>query len=36
MVILTPYQSLIPNFGSYLSYQLGRVVLDAFTVMKKI
>lgn len=32
LVFLTPYQSLLPNFGSYLSYQLGPVVLDAFTV----
>lgn len=32
LVFLTPYQSLIPNFGSYLSYQLGPVVLDAFTM----
>lgn len=31
LVFLTPYQSLKPNFGSYLSYQLGPVVLDAFT-----
>lgn len=30
LVFLTPYQSLKPNFGSYLSYQLGPVVLDAF------
>ncbi len=32
LVFVTPYQSLIPNFGSYLSYQLGPVVLDAFTM----
>ena len=32
LVFLTPYQSLVPNFGSYLSYQLGPVVLDAFAV----
>lgn len=31
LVFLTPYQSLKPNFGSYLSYQFGPVVLDAFT-----
>lgn len=31
-IFLTPYQSLKPNFGSYLSYQLGSVVLDAFTM----
>lgn len=31
-VFLTPYQSLVPNFGSYLSYQIGPVVLDAFTM----
>ena len=30
-VFLTPYRSLMPNFGSYLSYQFGPVVLDAFT-----
>lgn len=32
LVFLTPYQSLVPNFGSYLSYQFGPVVLDAFAV----
>ena len=32
LVFLTPYQSLKPNFGSYLSYQFGPVVLDAFTM----
>lgn len=32
LVFLTPYQSSIPNFGSYLSYQFGPVVLDAFTM----
>ena len=32
LVFLTPYKSLVPNFGSYLSYQLGPVVLDAFAV----
>lgn len=32
LVFLTPYKSLVPNFGSYLSYQFGPVVLDAFAV----
>lgn len=32
LVFLTPYQSSIPNFGSYLSYQFGPVVLDAYTM----
>lgn len=32
LVFLTPYQSLKPNFGSYLSYQPGPVVLDAFAM----
>lgn len=32
LVFLTPYQSLKPYFGSYLSYQFGPVVLDAFTM----
>ncbi len=32
LVFLTPYQSLVPRFGSYLSYQFGSVVLDAFAV----
>ena len=31
LVFLTPYQSLKPNFGSYISYQFGPAVLDAFT-----
>ena len=30
LIFLTPYQSLIPKFGSYISYQAGPVVLDAF------
>lgn len=29
-VLLTPYQSLVPRFNSYLSYQFGSVILDAF------
>lgn len=32
LVFLTPYKSLVSNFGSYLSYQFGPVVLDAFAV----
>lgn len=32
LVLLTPYQSLVPRFSSYISYQLGSVVLDAFTM----
>ena len=32
LVFLTPYQSLKPNFGSYISYQCGPVVMDAFTM----
>lgn len=32
LVFLTPYQSLTPSFSSYLSYQLGPAVLDAFTM----
>lgn len=32
LVFLTPYQSLVPRFGSYISYQLGSVVLDAFSM----
>lgn len=31
-VFLTPYQSLTPSFSSYLSYQLGPVILDAFAM----
>lgn len=32
LVFLTPYQSLVPNFGSFLSWQFGSVVLDAFSM----
>ena len=32
LIFLTPYQSLTPRFGSYISYQFGPVVLDAFTM----
>lgn len=32
LVFLTPYQSLVPRFSSYLSYQFGSVVFDAFTM----
>lgn len=32
LVFLTPYQSLVPRFGSYISYQFGSVVLDAFSM----
>ncbi len=31
LVFLTPYQSMKPNFGSYISYQFGPAVMDAFT-----
>lgn len=31
-VLLTPYQSLVPRFNSYLSYQFGSVILDAFAM----
>lgn len=31
-VLLTPYQSLVPRFSSYLSYQFGSVILDAFAM----
>ena len=30
LVLLAPYQSLVPRFNSYISYQLGSVILDAF------
>ena len=30
LVLLTPYQSLVPRFNSYISYQFGSVILDAF------
>ncbi len=32
LIFLTPYQSLIPGFGKYLSYQFGPLVLDAFSM----
>lgn len=32
LIFLTPYQSLIPGFGKYLSYQFGPRVLDAFSM----
>lgn len=32
LVFLTPYQSLVPQFSAYLSYQFGSAVLDAFTM----
>lgn len=32
LIFLTPYQSLTPNFASYISYQFGSVVLDSFTM----
>lgn len=32
LVLLTPYQSLVPGFGSFLSYQFGSAVLDAFSM----
>lgn len=31
-VLLTPYQSLVPRFNSYLSFQFGSVILDAFAM----
>lgn len=31
-VLLTPYQSLVPRFSSYLSYQFGSVIMDAFAM----
>lgn len=31
-VLLTPYQSLVPRFNSYLSYQFGSIILDAFAM----
>lgn len=31
-LFLTPYQSMIPAFGKYLTYSFGEVVLDAFSV----
>ena len=32
LIFLTPYQSLVPRFGSYISYQFGPAVFDAFTM----
>ena len=32
LVLLTPYQSLVPRFNSYLSYQFGSAILDTFTM----
>lgn len=32
LVFLTPYQSLVPSFGSFLSYQFGSLVLDVFSM----
>lgn len=32
LIFLTPYQSLVPRFGSYISYQFGTAVFDAFTM----
>lgn len=32
LVLLTPYQSLIPRFNSYISYQVGSPILDAFAM----
>lgn len=32
LIFLTPYQSLIPGFGRYVSYQFGPLVLDAFSM----
>ena len=32
LIFLTPYQSLVPRFGSYISYQVGPAVFDAFTM----
>ena len=30
LALLTPYQLLVPRFNSYISYQFGSVILDAF------
>ena len=30
LALLTPYQSLVPRFNSYISYRFGPVILDAF------
>lgn len=32
LVLLTPYQSLVPRFNSYISYQVGSVILDVFAM----
>lgn len=32
LIFLTPYQSTIPLFAKYLSYQFGSVVMDSFSV----
>ena len=32
LIFLTPYQSLIPRFGSYISYQFGPLVFDVFSM----
>ena len=32
LILLTPYQSLVPRFNSYLSYQFGSVILDSFAM----
>lgn len=32
LVLLTPYQSLVPRFNSYLSYRFGSVIMDAFVM----
>lgn len=32
VVLLTPHQSLMPRFGSYISYQFGSLVMDSFTM----
>lgn len=31
-VLLTPYQSLVPRFNSYLSYRFGSIILDTFAM----
>ena len=35
-VLLTPYQSLVPRFNSYLSYPFGSVILDAFAMRGRV
>lgn len=32
LIFLTPYQSLIPGFGRYVSYQFGPLILDSFSM----